>query len=297
MYNQQLKTFIHVADSGSFNKAAEALYITPPAVIKQINSLEARLGLRLFNRTHRGLLLTEAGKSLYTDAVYIIKYCEAAVSRAQNSLQDDTNVIRIGSSPMTPGQFLLGLWPQIQAKCPKIKFKLIPYANTPQNAREILKTLGQNIDIVAGIFDNKLLESRQCAALELAQEPVRCAVSIYSDLARKDFLNIEDLYGQNFLLIKSGWNTYLDRLRTTLQQEHPAVNIVDFDFFDMEIFNQCANSNDVMLAIDNWKDVHPLLKILPVAWEHRVPFGLFHAPKPAQTVRSFLQALQEIVHK
>ena len=40
MYNHQLDTFIVVADSGSFNKAAEALFISPPAVIKQINLLE-----------------------------------------------------------------------------------------------------------------------------------------------------------------------------------------------------------------------------------------------------------------
>ena len=37
MYNPQLETFICVVESGSFNKAAERLYITPPAVIKQIN--------------------------------------------------------------------------------------------------------------------------------------------------------------------------------------------------------------------------------------------------------------------
>lgn len=54
MYNPQLETFIVVADMGSFNKAAEALYITPPAVTKQINLLENNLGLQLFNRTHRG---------------------------------------------------------------------------------------------------------------------------------------------------------------------------------------------------------------------------------------------------
>ncbi len=62
MYNLQLETFIVVADLGSFNKAAESLYITPPAVTKQINLLEKDLGLTLFIRTHRGLVLTEAGK-------------------------------------------------------------------------------------------------------------------------------------------------------------------------------------------------------------------------------------------
>ena len=39
MYNPQLDTFLHVADAGSFNKAAEESYITPTAVIKQINLL------------------------------------------------------------------------------------------------------------------------------------------------------------------------------------------------------------------------------------------------------------------
>lgn len=48
MYNPQLETFLCVVEAGSFNKTAEALYISPPAVIKQINSLEASLGIQLF---------------------------------------------------------------------------------------------------------------------------------------------------------------------------------------------------------------------------------------------------------
>ena len=72
MYNPQLETFLCVAECGSFNKAAEKLFISPPAVIKQINLLEENLDLQLFVRTHRGLQLTEAGKSLAQDAKYII---------------------------------------------------------------------------------------------------------------------------------------------------------------------------------------------------------------------------------
>ena len=66
MYNPQLETFIRVADAGSFNKAAEQSYITPTAVIKQINLLEANLDVKLFERTHRGLTLTKAGTVSYT---------------------------------------------------------------------------------------------------------------------------------------------------------------------------------------------------------------------------------------
>ena len=67
MYNPQLETFLCVAECKSFNKAAQMLYISPPAVIKQINLLEDKLGLQLFVRTHRGLELTDAGKSLAQD--------------------------------------------------------------------------------------------------------------------------------------------------------------------------------------------------------------------------------------
>lgn len=56
MYNPQLETFIHVADAGSFNKAAEQAYITPTAVLKQINLLEADLGVQLFEEPTGGFL-------------------------------------------------------------------------------------------------------------------------------------------------------------------------------------------------------------------------------------------------
>lgn len=101
------------------------------------------------------------------DAQYVIQYCQDAVIRAKNAAQEGDRVIRIGTSPMTPGQFLMDLWPRIHEHCPDIKFKLVPYENTPENAREILCNLGERIDIVAGPFDQNFLAARQCAALEL----------------------------------------------------------------------------------------------------------------------------------
>ena len=294
MYNPQLETFLRVADAGSFNKAAEELFITPPAVIKQITSLESSLDLKLFLRSPRGLKLTEAGKSIYRDAQYVVQYCKDSVVRAKNAVEAGDKVIRIGVSPMTPGQFLLDLWPAIKAYCPNTKFKMVPYENTPENSVEILRNLGQNIDIVAGLFDQNFLENRQCAALELSREPIRCAVSIYHPLASKDRLTAEDLHGENLLLIRRGWNRYLDQMRDELWRDHPQIHIVDFEMFNINVFNQCENSEDILMTIDNWRQVHPLLKTIPVNWNYTIPYGLLHSPHPTPTVRQFLKAVQTV---
>ena len=290
MYNPQLETFIRVANAGSFSKAAEESFVTPTAVIKQINALENGLGVRLFDRSHRGLKLTKAGRSLYRDAEYIIRYCRDSVTRAKNAMQEDENIIRIGSSPMTPAQLLMQLWARVNEQCPDIKFQIIPFENTPENAREILKTLGRNIDVVGGIFDDTMLGVYGCAGLELSREPFCCAVSIHHPLAEKDKLRIVNLYGENLLLMHRGWSRYVDMLRDDLWQHHPQIHIVDFDFYNMNVFNRCENSNDILLAIPGWANVHPLLKVIPVEWEHSIPYGILHSPSPSPTVKRFLDA-------
>lgn len=295
MNTVQLETFIRVAEAGSFNKAAEQLYITPPAVTKQINLFEGELGIQLFVRTHRGLMLTEAGKSFYRDAQYILQYCSDSIERGKKAMQDNGNVIRIGTSPMTPAQPLVYSWSKLQEKCPEIKFRLVPFVNTIENAREILKNLGQNIDVVAGIFDETMLNLRQCAGLEISREPICCAVSLQHPLAKKEILKISDLYGQNLLLMRRGWSHYVDVLREDLEKNHPRIRITEFNFYSMDIFNQCENSDDVLMAIDNWQYVHPLLKILPVEWDYTIPFGVLHSPHPSETVKRFLKAVKMVL--
>ena len=294
MYNPQLETFLKVADAGSFNKAAEESFITATAVIKQINLLENDLGVKLFERSHRGLTLTKAGRSMYQDAKYVIQYCRDSVTRAKNAMQEDNNVIRIGSSPLTPAQLLLELWSKVQALHPDMKFQIVPFENTPENAREILANLGKNIDIVGGIFDDTMLKVRGCAGLELLRGPFQCAVSIHHRLAAKDKLQLCDLYGENLLLMRRGWSHYVDRLRDDLWQHYPQIQIVDFDFYGMDVFNRCENTNDVLLAIPGWANVHPLLKVIPVEWEHTIPYGILHSHRPSPTVRLFLDTAKTV---
>lgn len=294
MYNPQLETFLKVADSGSFSKASEELFITPTAIIKQINILEGDLGVQLFVRTHRGIALTESGKSLYKDTKYLIQYAKDSVARAKTAMLEN-NVIRIGTSPMTPSGFLIELWPKLHKIYSDVKFKVVVYENTPENAKEILKSLGENIDIVAGVFDYDFPQTRGCTALELHKEPIRCAVSVHHRLASKEKLTIEDLYGENLMLIHRKWNSHVDALRDDLWKHHKDINIVDFDFYNVNIFNQCENSNDILMMTDTWKDIHPLLKVIPVEWDYVIPFGLLHSLTPSKTVAKFLDAVQTVL--
>lgn len=295
IYNPQLETFIRVADAGSFTKAAESAYITTTAVIKQINILESNLRVQLFKRTHRGLTLTKAGESLYKDAKYIIQYCNDSIARLQTAMANDINIIYIGTSPMTPAKVLVKLWPEIHKRCPDIKFQLVPFENTLENAKEILRSLGKNIDIVIGIFDNAMLKLRRCEGLELLKTPICCAVSVNHRLANRNQLKISDLYNETFMMMHRGWSSYVDNLRDYLYTNHPQINLVDFDFYDVKVFNQCENSNNILMVVNNWENVHPLLKIISVDWDYDIPFGILHSPKPSQTVKRLLYAIQDIV--
>ena len=63
----QLRCFIEVARQLNFARAAETLYISQPAVSRQIHALENELGVRLFDRTRHVVALTSAGESFYHD--------------------------------------------------------------------------------------------------------------------------------------------------------------------------------------------------------------------------------------
>lgn len=62
MTQSQITYFLTVADTLSFSKAAAALFVSQPAVSKQVSLLEEELGLTLFDRTRQGVFLTEAGR-------------------------------------------------------------------------------------------------------------------------------------------------------------------------------------------------------------------------------------------
>ncbi|QUX93066.1 LysR family transcriptional regulator [Marinomonas sp. A3A] len=101
-----LTLFVNVADAGSFNKAAQQVGLSTPALSKRISKLEQDLGAQLIHRTTRRLSLTEAGESLYVHAKNIEGQVSDAIASVSAFSQGLTGTIKM-SVPTISGELLL----------------------------------------------------------------------------------------------------------------------------------------------------------------------------------------------
>jgi len=104
-----LKVFLAVAEQGSFNKAAETLLLSQPAVSQKIRQLEASLGARLFERTPHGARLTPAGELLLRYAHPIQWLLLAAEANIANPRQTVRRRLELGGTP-TLASYCLPPW-------------------------------------------------------------------------------------------------------------------------------------------------------------------------------------------
>ena len=143
---------------------------------------------------------------------------------------------------MTPSTPLTKLWPKVKERCPGMSLQVVTFENTPSAARG-LANLGQDMDIVVGIFDDAFLKERGCLGLELSREPLGCAVPVDSELAKRDIVTFDDLHNHSLMLIRRGWNAEIDRVRDEILLHHPQIALVDFPQYRAEVFNRGANED------------------------------------------------------
>ena len=296
MYNPMLDTFITVADYGSFTKAAAQLYISPTAVMKQMNALEQHLQLQLIERTPAGVHLTPAGNVIYRDAKFLMDYSKKSIAAANAAAHTYDTTFCVGTSLLNPAKPFMDLWYKVNASFPGYRLHIVPFEDDHQGILTEISSLGKKFDFLIGVCDSALWLDR-CNFLPLGTYQHCISMSREHRLASKKRLRIEDLYGETLMMVKQGDSDTVDAIRAEILK-HPQIHIADApQFYDIEVFNQCEQSQNLMVTIECWKDVHPALVTLPVDWDHPIPYGILYAKEPDADVTHFIETVKKVQEK
>lgn len=293
MYNHMLDTFIAVADCGSLTKAAEHLYISPTAVMKQMNTLENHLDLKLIERTPSGIHLTASGAAIYQDAKFMIDYSKKSIASAKAALHKKETTFCVGTSLLNPAKPFMDLWYQVNKDFPKYKLHLVPFEDNHEDILSVIAGLGENFDFLIGVCDSKAWLTL-CSMLPLGRYKKMIAVPREHRLAMKNQIELTDLYGETLMMVKQGDSGVNDFIRSNLERNHPQIHIEDTPhFYDMSVFNHCAETGKVLLTIECWQDVHPGLVSIPVNWDYSIPYGLLYSLNAPEDVLHFVDAVKQ----
>lgn len=297
MYNPVLDTFITVAECGSFTKASELLYISPTAVMKQMNTLEAHLDLKLTERTPTGVKLTAAGEIIYRDAKFMIDYSKKSLAEAKAAEHSYDTTFCVGTSLLNPAKPFMDIWYRVNKKFPDYKLHLVPFEDDHDGILSEIKKLGEKFDFLIGVCDSKAWLSL-CNFMPLGRYKKMIAVSREHRLARKSSIDLEDLYGETLMMVKRGDSGVNDFIRNDLEKNHPHIHIEDTpQFYDLSVFNRCAETGNVLLTIECWQEVHPGLVSIPVNWDYSIPYGLLYSLNAPDDVKRFVDEAVKLAGK
>jgi DNA-binding transcriptional LysR family regulator len=124
MEMRHLRTFVTVAEQGTVSKAVICLGIAQPALSRQISGLERELGIRLFDRVRKRLVLTGEGERLLADCRSIVGAVNLLGERAQLLRRTDAGILKVAATPqMIEGVFSTFLQ-RYAADFPNVQIKL-----------------------------------------------------------------------------------------------------------------------------------------------------------------------------
>lgn len=295
MYNHMLDTFIAAADCGSFTKAAELLYISPTAVMKQMNTLEEHLDMKLLERTPSGVHLTDAGTLIYRDAKFMIEYSRKSIADARATLHARDTTFCVGTSLLNPAKPFMNLWYRVNRDFPEYKLHLVTFEDDHKGILTEIEQLGKKFDFLIGVCDSREW-LRRCNFLALGRYKKMVAVSREHPLAGKKRIELKDLYGETLMMVARGDSGVNDFLRNDLEKHHSQIHIEDTpQFYDLSVFNRCAETRNVLLTIECWQDVHPGLVSIPVDWDYSIPYGLLYSLDAPEDVHRFAEAVRRMI--
>lgn len=276
MYTRQIESFIKTADAGSFSKAARTLYISPSSLIQQIDLLERRLGIALFERGRKGITLTEAGKSLYRDALEIVRRSDEAVARARR-IQDGEGPIKVATSLLMKCRILPEIWSRMLEDAPGTHIDIVSLEQAGVEPGNYLRGLGVNYDVMEGLYMSELYVGR-CTFLELVRSPLCLTVPKSLGIAGHGgldagTLDADLLKSLDLVMMRRGVSEDYDKARSRLESLG-AGNITDVPYYTMELFADCELNGRSIVTPRIWSDIHPNMTPIPLGDGLDISYGL-----------------------
>ncbi len=195
-----LRSFELVARAGSISGAARAGFASQPALSKAMRELEKQIGLPLFERSARGVVLTEAGRLLFEHARALFAL-ETQTEAALASLRDvEGGTLRIGATTTLANYVLPELLGEFRRLHPRVTLHL-----ERANSRAIeaqLTSYALDIAFIEGLPSDERLQARAWREDEIV---LICAPN--HALATRELVWPDDLRGENWLVRESGSGT------------------------------------------------------------------------------------------
>jgi DNA-binding transcriptional LysR family regulator len=197
-----LTTFREVAVRGSFSEAAAALDFTQPAVSQHIGRLESALGVRVLERSARGVNVTPAGEVLVRHAAALLDAARRAEEEVRHAAGVGRAQVRVSAFPSAAAGLMPGATRELRARRPDAELALQVLENEP--ALDAL--LAGRIDIGV-IVQSPLLRSAAPAGVEfvpVADDELRVAVAADHPLATRASVTLEELCDEPWLITEVG---------------------------------------------------------------------------------------------
>lgn len=196
---QSLRYFIGVAEHGSFSRAAERLHVSQSALSRQIQILERDLGVILFDRVGRRIVLTPAGGDLLIRSQAVIHDIEAINTRARELAGGDAGILRIGVTPQTLESLISRFISQFRSKFPEATVTFIE-----DGSASLIEMVEKGeVDIAIGA----LPKGSTLKAQNLFPLSVLCVVPTGHRLKGKTFIDVEALEDEPLLLLRREFMT------------------------------------------------------------------------------------------
>ncbi len=122
---RQLKTFVEVADNGSYARTAAIVGVAQSALSRQLSALERGIGARLFHRTGRGVVLTELGERMLPRARALVTDAAAWVESARSERAEPHGEVTLGVVPVASRGLIAALAAELRSHYPLIRLRAL----------------------------------------------------------------------------------------------------------------------------------------------------------------------------